>query len=359
MTTGPSPRRPAAFRLDDPDVTVSAEDQATGRNRSGTTILLAPEPEPSLPVATAFLPPQRRFRWGRMFWIALGGLVSLAIGLGIAQLIESLFARSASLGWLGAGLAALTVLALVVVIGREVRSLMKLAAVESLRERAAAVIASDDRDAGRAVLRDLLKLFHNAPAMARSRTNLETHLDEIIDGADLIRLAERELMSPLDREARRLVSAAAKRVSVVTAVSPRAAVDMLFVLISAAQMIRRLAQLYGARPGTLGLFRLIRLVISHLAVTGSMAVGDSLLQQVVGQGLAARLSARLGEGVLNGLLTARLGLAAIDMTRPMPFVALPRPALSDLAGDLLRRSEDPAATGKPARPDEDTDRPPT
>ena len=58
---------------------------------------------------------------------------------------------------------------------------------------------------------------------------------------------------------------------------------------------------------------------------------------VLGYGIAAKLSQRLGEGVLNGLLTARLGLAAIDVTRPLPFTALPRPALADLAKDLLRK----------------------
>ena len=59
-------------------------------------------------------------------------------------------------------------------------------------------------------------------------------------------------MTPLDAEARRLVAAAGKRVSVVTAVSPRAAVDMIFVLVNALALIRRLAVLYGGRPGTLG-----------------------------------------------------------------------------------------------------------
>jgi putative membrane protein len=44
--------------------------------------------------------------------------------------------------------------------------------------------------------------------------------------------------------------------------------------------------------------------------------------------------------MLNGLLTARLGLAAIDVTRPLPFTALPRPALTDLAKDLLTKRED-------------------
>ena len=82
---------------------------------------------------------------------------------------------------------------------------------------------------------------------------------------------------------------------------------MIFVLVNALGLIRKLAVLYGGRPGTLGVLRLFRQVISHLAVTGGVAVTDSLLQQVIGHGLAARLSARLGEGMLNGLLTARLG----------------------------------------------------
>jgi putative membrane protein len=176
------------------------------------------------------------------------------------------------------------------------------------------------------------------PRLARARTTLERHKGDIIDGRDLVLLAERELMAPLDLEARRLITSTAKRVSVVTALSPRAAIDMLFVLFNALALMRKLATLYGARPGLLGLIRLVRHTVSHLTLTGGMAAGDSLIQQVVGHGLAAKLSARLGEGVLNGLLTARLGLAAMDVTRPLPFSALPQPKLNDLAGHLLKGS---------------------
>src|SRR5262249_31593469 len=177
------------------------------------------------------------------------------------------------------------------------------------------------------------------PRLAQARGQLETHLGEIIDGRDLVQLSERALMAPLDAEARRLVSNAAKRVSIVTAVSPRAPVDLLFVFVTALGLVRRLALVYGGRPGVLGMVRLMRHVVAHLTVTGSIALGDSIIQQVIGHGLAAKLSARLGEGVLNGLLTARLGLAAIEVTRPLPFAALRQPALNDIAGSLLRGSE--------------------
>ena len=67
-------------------------------------------------------------------------------------------------------------------------------------------------------------------------------------------------------------------------------------------------------------------------------MSDSLLQQFLGHGLAARVSARLGEGVLNGLFTARIGLAAIAVCRPLPFLALKPPAIKQVMGEAIQAS---------------------
>jgi putative membrane protein len=333
-------RRPAAFRPDDPNVVLRPAPAETAPCRHLATVAAETEADEfSEPEGELVPVRRRRAPWALLFWLSAGGLVTLGLGLSVANLLSDLFARADSLGYLGLVLAALAGVAAFAILVREALGLVRLASIDKLRSGASETLISDDREAGRAIVSELIALSRRAPELARARARLQFHLGEIIDGRDLVQIAERELMPGLDEEARRLVGNAATRVSVVTAVSPRAAVDMVFVLVTALGLVRRLSLLYGGRPGTLGMVRLMRHVVSHLAMTGGMAVTDGLVQQMIGHGLAAKLSARLGEGVLNGLLTARLGLAAIEVTRPLPFSTLRQPTIQDLAGGLLRTAD--------------------
>jgi putative membrane protein len=191
-----------------------------------------------------------------------------------------------------------------------------------------------------------MAFYRRRAETARGRAALARQRKEIIDGRDLIALAETELLLPLDKQANKIVLGAAQRVALVTAISPRALVDLLFVGGQILGLIRRLAVLYDGRPGTIGFFRLARATLAHLAVTGGIAAGDSLVQQILGHGIAARLSARLGEGVVNGLLTARVGIAAIEVCRPLPFINGSPPRLADVMAALK-----PLASEKPVRPE--------
>lgn len=327
------PRKPRAFRLDDPNVVMADTPVAAAAKRGH--VVVTPEPEIFEEVPAIELVRPRRSRWGTIFWSAVGGLVSLAVGLSVTKLIDDLFSYASWLGWAGAALAGIAALAFLVIAIREIIGLMRLSRIEHLHDRAVAAIAKDDRDAARSLSRDLVKLYGANPRMARARAAVESAAGDIVDGGDLIRIAERELMGPLDAEARRIIADAAKRVSLVTAVSPRALVDMFFVGAETLRVIRRLATLYGGRPGGLGMVRLLRHALANLAITGGMAAGDSILSQALGHGIASRISAKLGEGVLNGILIARLGLAAMLATRPMPFDVLPRPGVTDVAGGLI------------------------
>src|SRR5665213_2528774 len=159
MSERSSHRRPATFKLDDPGVIVMDPDDASRPSRG--TVHITPEADPALlpvPIEPPILAAPRGFRWGALFWTGIAGLFLLGLGLGVAGLIEDLFARSAGLGFLGSAFAFATAVASAVVIGREAFGLARLAALEKLHWRAAAVLASDDRAESRTVVRDLMKL---------------------------------------------------------------------------------------------------------------------------------------------------------------------------------------------------------
>jgi putative membrane protein len=350
-TNGPKdingPRRPFAFPVEPEETRPPAQPQTEMRRAPRSfdqAEALTPEAEDpfttdpaldatALPVAAPRA--RSRFSFAALSFSALGVFLSLAFGLWADEVIRSLFARTDWLGYLAVGALCVALLGLLVVVGREIRGLLRLSTVQAVKVAAAEARLSVHPTAARNVVGQLQSLLSHRAETARGRAAIDATQDEIIDGPHLLDLAEREMLAPLDRKARLLILNASKRVSVVTAISPRAIVDLAYVLFEVTRLIRAMAELYGARPGKLGLLRLIRDVVAHLAVTGSIAVGDSLAQQVLGHGLASRLSRRLGEGVINGLLTARIGIAAMDLCRPLPFQALGRPGIGDFLSDIV------------------------
>jgi len=157
-------------------------------------------------------------------------------------------------------------------------------------------------------------------------------MSDIMDPRDRVRLAERLLVDPLDAEAHRIIARSARRVTVLTTLMPAAALDMVFVASQNLRMIRELAVLYGGRPSYLATLTLARMVVSHLAVTGGLDMSDSLMQHVVGRGLVGRLSTRFGEGAVNGILTSRIGLATVEVCRPV----LQKVSAKEKLGSLVR-----------------------
>src|SRR5690606_5724793 len=119
-TKRPAPRQPRAARVQDA-VVVPAE---TDPFDEPDVVLAEPPP----------IRPRRRSVLVQIFLAAVGILVSLALGLWIEGLVRDLFARADWLGWLAAGVATVAVLALVVIVARELVGLARLASVEKLRE---------------------------------------------------------------------------------------------------------------------------------------------------------------------------------------------------------------------------------
>ena len=199
----------------------------------------------------------RRFilSWGGVFWSALTGLISLAVTLWVTKLVEDLFAHSALLGTIGFALAAALAVAALILFAREIRTMMRQNKIAKLHIALAKARADDDGKSARERLVELCGVYEKRPETARARARVLQLSREIINGRDLIDLAERTLVLPLDEVARREIASASKRVPVVTTISPRALIDVIFVAAQAVALMRRIAEIYGGRSGPVGFFQ--------------------------------------------------------------------------------------------------------
>ena len=305
-------KAPALMEVSGPVEPESFEEPAQGRAMTGVRALAT----------------RRGSGFGRFAAWVFGSLFSLVITVTAWNFVTGLFAAN---GWLGGLALALMVAALgvvLVLVAGEVLAFSHLARLDAIRLAALHAAETGDLAKARAVLARLDTLYGKREALAWGRARLAERQAEVLDADALLRLAEVELILPLDDLARAEVEAASRQVATVTALIPLALADVATALVSNLRMIRRVAEIYGGRAGSLGSWRLLRRVFLSLVATGAVALTDDLIGSFAGGGLLSRLSRRFGEGVVNGALTARVGLAAMEICRPLPFAATTRPGVS-------------------------------
>ncbi len=272
---------------------------------------------------------------GRLFWGALATLLSFVLTVAAWDFVLSLLSRNAFLGWTAAALIGVVLLALVAIALRELAAISRLSSLDQIRKEAERAQAAGDLAAARNAVDRLTHLYAARPETEWGRQRLAERRADVLDPETLLGTAETELLAPLDTAAQREVEAAARQVATVTALVPLALADVIAALTANLRMIRRIAEIYGGRAGTLGAWRLTRTVLTHLVATGAVAVGDDMIQSVAGGSLLSRVSRRFGEGVVNGALTARVGVAALEVCRPLPFVVRARPSVTTLVRRAL------------------------
>lgn len=287
----------------------------------------------------------RNFPWGKVFFFSLCSLLLLSFAMWGVSLIETLLGYHPVLAGLGSVLLFTSLLALLVICGREIFAMMRLKKITSIRKKAEQALVEEDGALKEYVLSETHRLYADRTELSTSFDRLaEQNIDKMTADQRLSAF-EAEVMSKLDEQAKHVISNTAKAVSMLTAVSPVAAMDVAFVCWQNLRMLHKLARIYAGRPGTFETVKLAKMVLTHLALTGGIAMGDNLLQNLLGRGLAAKVSTRLGEGLANGILTSRVGLAALDLCRPLAFDTVKKPSLKSLIGPLLTlKTQDNIAT---------------
>lgn len=297
--------------------------------------LSVPAPQGQAMQAAARLAARKPSKLSKLFWGLAAALIGALVSLTAWRFVTDLIVQYPLLGWGMTALMGAFLFVLALICLRELAAFGGLARLDQLRHQAVEAQSQSDLGQARSVTDKLLALYKGREDTRWGRDRLAELRGDQLDAASLLGLVEAEVLAPLDTAASHEVEAAARQVATVTALVPLALADVAAALTSNLRMIRRIAEIYGGRSGFFGSWRLTRAVLSHLVATGAVAVGDDLLEPLLGGGLLSKLSRRFGEGIVNGALTARVGVAAIEVCRPLPFVRQKRPSVRGIIGRAL------------------------
>lgn len=293
------------------------------------------EPEPAAENEAVAMPEAARVWPVRWLVGGIAAVVAVGVGFDTADLLARAFSVSAALGLLvTAGLGAAGV-ATVAMLAREVRSLARLRRIERLRGEAARLGHAAPEGEGDRFAAALTTLYAGRADLQPALLRLGDLVTDAHDDAEVVRLIDREVLTVLDRRAYQLVVGAARETALATALSPAALLDVAIVLWRNLKLVRAVATLYGVRPGYVGSLRLLRRMLGNLAVAGVTESAHHVAVDALGGSLAAAISTRVGQGVINGLLTARIGLTAMHTCRPVPYSPETRPSLGRIRAELL------------------------
>jgi putative membrane protein len=330
MTVAPEPRKPQVFEADDPAL-VLENDSEHGADSVPPPTITTPNDRAALGEIG-----HRGVAWGTMLIGALTGAAALGVSAWFARLVSAALVRDDWIGTLTIAFLFIAAVSAAVILLREIGGFFRFAKLSRLKADVTAAISQRDSKRERKAAKRLVALYAARPELAWNLQRFRDHGRDIHDAGELLALAEREILTPLDRKARQIVTRSAKRVAAVTAMSPMVLIAVVYVLVENLRLLRSLAALYGGRPGFIGALRLARMVFTHIVATGGIAMTDDLLGQFLGQDLLRRLSRRLGEGAFNGALTARIGVTALEVIRPVPFLAAKSPRVRDILGEALK-----------------------
>ena len=319
--TGPEPIAP--FELD------------PARLEPGRLELVEPEPAPAPLVPLDEPPPPRARPWRRLLLGGGGLLLAGLLGVEAYDLVTELFTRSVWLGGAFAVLLAATVTGAAGLVGRELLSLRRLARAEHLRHEAERLLGSEVHGQAGPLIERIEQIYQGRADLEAPLAAYRRQASDALSDGEQLRLFATVVLSPLYREAYRLVRRGARDIGALTALSPLGILDSVVVLARTMTMLRAIARLYGVRPAAASSARLLRRGVLNVLAAGVVELVSDSAVEAAGASLLSVLSAKAGQGVLNGLLAAKIGLATMQLCRPLPFTQDQLPSLRQLRAELF------------------------
>lgn len=201
---------------------------------------------------------------------------------------------------------------------QQTKALRKLRSAEQARELATHLARLDSAGSGMRLLAALQDVYANNPVVLGKLGAVSATLQPHHSDRDVIDLLNREIFSPMDREADQRIQKAAIRASLGVTSCPHPALDAVVVLVMAFILIRDLMSIYGLRHSLRSLFRVLTHALFTASTTAVMSNVVEFAMKAAQDRLTAAVVGTAGEALVVARRMFALGALAKAEIRPLP-----------------------------------------
>ena len=279
--------------------------------------------------------PQNNSAW---LWLAgsFGVLLGLILLVDTYHFIAEQYNSSLFLGSLFLAIILLISGSVLVLTRRAYQDIVRLRSVSAFQKEGKQIMENNGYGGAIPYTNKIAKFYQNRPDI---KTRLKKFYDIQNDShhdREVCHLFSTNVMKGMDIQAKQIVVQRSKETALMVMISQIAILDMLLTLWRNTRMIRDISTLYGGRPGFLGSIGLIGSVLQNLIYADvSEMVADSMAD-ILGGSILSVMSAQAAQGLGSGIMTARVGLHAIQACRPLPFSEEEKPRLRDIRKEIVK-----------------------
>ncbi|MBE9561610.1 MAG: TIGR01620 family protein [Proteobacteria bacterium] len=218
---------------------------------------------------------------------------------------------------------------------RSYQKINKLQTITKLQQEGEQLIANNSYGNAMRYVNKITQFYDQRPEI---KTRLEHFYLTISDShhdREVCSLFSDFVLKDIDQQAYKVVTKRSQETALWVMISQIAWLDTILTLWRNTRMIRDVAELYGTKPGFFGSFKLVSAVMQSLIYAGVSEMAADSVTEIVGNSVLSIVSAQVAQGLGSGLLTARVGMYAMQACRPLPFTDENKPKVKDIRREII------------------------
>jgi putative membrane protein len=284
-------------------------------------------------------------------WLAtsLGLLLVLILLLDTYHLVLEQYNRSFFLGTLFLVVITGITTATAVLIWRSYQNIITLRMISALQQEGQQLMTSQGYGNAIYYINRVAHLYMERPTTKLRLEQFYQTIKDTYQDREVCALFSQQIMQEIDQQAYYIVTQRSKETALLIMISHVAWLDTLLTLWRNTRMIQEVAVLYGGRPSLLSSISLIKEVLQNLIYADVSEIAAENLAEILGGSMLSILSTQMAQGLGSSVLTARVGLRAMQVCRPLPFLAEEQPRLKEIRKEIIKSLKKVVATQEPPK----------